>query len=152
MASFEMENVGARREPLYQELQKITTTHHRRLEIGEQLAEIGDTHSGIGLKDILPDILWLPVQNSLGKHHFEYGMFEIKPLFIAKYLVTVVQYQAFVEKAPMMIRAGGLVSQIHIVCSWYTRHIVLIPILQEIRYRGISVLRSRVGCHYSLIG
>jgi formylglycine-generating enzyme required for sulfatase activity len=85
------------REALYRELQHLATPHQRRLEIGERLAEIGDTRDGIGLKDGLPDVAWLPVDGSGGRYGFEYGEFEIQPFFIARYQTTFSQYQVFID-------------------------------------------------------
>lgn len=92
----EQSDIELKRESLYRELQNITLPHQRRLEIGVQLAELGDTRAGIGLKDSLPDIGWLPVTRSAGRYRFEYGDFEIKLFFIARYQTTVSQYQAFI--------------------------------------------------------
>ncbi len=85
-------------ERLYRELEDINTPHRRRFDIGERLARIGDTRSGIGLlPNGLPNFAWLPVKGSNGKFNFEFGTFEIKPFYIAKYLTTYVQFQAFVD-------------------------------------------------------
>ena len=78
-------------------LPKDATSHVRRRDIGDRLAVIGDTRPGVGVKDALPDILWLPVEGSGDKYRFEFGEFEVKPFFMAKYQVTYAQYQVFVE-------------------------------------------------------
>jgi hypothetical protein len=97
---------------LLQELENHATTHHRRRQIGELLAKIGDPRPGVGLKDGLPDICWLPVtpggqvrvtrvwepetpDEQARITHVQY--FNVAPLYIAKYLVTHTQYQAFVQ-------------------------------------------------------
>ncbi|GAB4524215.1 MAG: hypothetical protein OHK0046_38810 [Anaerolineae bacterium] len=89
--------IDTERENLYTELNNIATSHQRRLEIGERLAAVGDTRNGISVKGGLPDIAWLPVDGSQGRYRFEYGDLEVKSFFIAKYLITVTQYQAFVD-------------------------------------------------------
>ena len=71
--------------------------HGSRRDIGDRLAVIGDPRDGIGVKDGVPDMLWLPVEGSEGKYRFEFGEFEINPFFIAQFLVTYAQYQAFVD-------------------------------------------------------
>ncbi len=82
---------------LYRELADISTPHQRRYDIGERLARIGDYREGIGVKDGKPDMIWLPVDGSGSKVTFEFGDFEVPDFFIAKYLTTVVQLQAFLD-------------------------------------------------------
>ncbi|MBZ0297473.1 MAG: formylglycine-generating enzyme family protein [Anaerolineae bacterium] len=97
---------------LLQELEQHDTSHDRRKQIGEALAKMGDPRSGVGTKDGIPDILWLPVEAKgsvtvkriwhpespgeearvLSTHDFD-----VEPFYIAKYLVTHAQYQAFIE-------------------------------------------------------
>ncbi|MEL6524258.1 MAG: SUMF1/EgtB/PvdO family nonheme iron enzyme, partial [Chloroflexota bacterium] len=90
-------------ERLYRELEDISTPHQRRYDIGERLARIGDTRPGVGVKDGLPDMLWLPVKGSDGKYTFEnnygnvFGEFEVPDFFIAKYLTTKTQLDAFLD-------------------------------------------------------
>ncbi len=84
-------------ERLYREIAILTTDDERRRDIGDRLAVIGDTRHGVGVKDGIPDIAWLPVEGSNGKYKFKFGHFEIKPFFIAKYQVTYAQYQAFIK-------------------------------------------------------
>ena len=96
---------------LLQELDAIETTAMRRLQIGVSLEEIGDTRPGVGLKDDIPDIVWLPVvqggQVEIKRFWWSdtpdkiikitsIGQFNVEPFYIAKYLVTYAQYQAFV--------------------------------------------------------
>ena len=78
-------------------LPKDATSHERRRDIGDRLAVIGDTRRGVGVVDGVPDLAWLPVEGSEGEYKFEFGEFEVKPFFIAKYQVTYAQFQAFVE-------------------------------------------------------
>jgi formylglycine-generating enzyme required for sulfatase activity len=79
-------------------LPKIADSHERRRDIGDRLAVIGDSRPGVGLRDDgLPDMQWLAVKGSDGKYKFEFGEFEVPDFYIAKYLVTYAQYQAFAE-------------------------------------------------------
>ncbi|MDX2161397.1 MAG: SUMF1/EgtB/PvdO family nonheme iron enzyme [bacterium] len=74
------------------ELQRLPPTpdmHGRRLAIGERLAVIGDPRPGVGVKDGVPEMLWLPVAPGG-------DITTVQPFYIAQYLVTYEQYQAFV--------------------------------------------------------
>lgn len=88
---------------LLQELEIVETTHQRRLQIGKQLNEMGDLREGVGVKDGLPDIAWLPMTHGgtvaiwRSTHTEPIAHFEVRPFYIAKYLVTYAQYQAFVD-------------------------------------------------------
>ena len=78
------------------QLNNPVTSHQRRLEIGEQLANTGDTRPGIGLNDNgLPDIVWCPVsggQIQIAGERIEFSEFQI-----AKYPITYSQYESFVR-------------------------------------------------------
>lgn len=90
-------------------LPRDDTSHERRRDIGDRLAVIGDTRPGVGIVFLpspsgegpgvraVPDIAWLPVSGSDGAYKFEFGEFEVKPFFIARYQVTYAQYQTFAE-------------------------------------------------------
>jgi formylglycine-generating enzyme required for sulfatase activity len=78
-------------------LSRDDTSHERRRDIGDRLAVIGDTRPGIGAKDGVPAIEWLPVPGSDEPYEFEFGTFEVKPFLVAKYLITYAQFQAFVD-------------------------------------------------------
>jgi hypothetical protein len=100
---------------LLTELENPATIEARRLRIGDDLALLGDPREGVGVKKLpspseavgrgaggeglkaLPDMLWLPVTGSKGKHKFVFGEFDVPNFFIAKYLTTYEQYQAFVD-------------------------------------------------------
>lgn len=87
-------------ERLYRELvalPKDDTSHERRRDIGDRLSVIGDTRQGVGVVHGVPDMLWLPVMGSDGIYKFEFGEFQVPNFFIAKYLTTYAQYQAFVN-------------------------------------------------------
>lgn len=82
---------------LLDELDIINTPHKRRLEIGQRLAKIGDPRAGIGvLPNGVPDISWCFVEKG-GQIIIEKKKFTIKPFYVAKYLTTNAQYQAFMD-------------------------------------------------------
>ncbi|MBK9750840.1 MAG: SUMF1/EgtB/PvdO family nonheme iron enzyme [Chloroflexi bacterium] len=78
-------------------------SHARRRDIGDRLAVIEDKRSGVGVKGGMPEIAWLPINESLGQVEFKdqrgktYGNFSIQPFFIAKYLVTYSQFDVFLQ-------------------------------------------------------
>jgi formylglycine-generating enzyme required for sulfatase activity/energy-coupling factor transporter ATP-binding protein EcfA2 len=80
---------------LLRELEDPNTDDQRRLRIGDDLALLGDPRPGMGVIDGVPDMLWLPVE--AGKLTIEKREFTVYPFFIAKYLVTYPQFQAFLE-------------------------------------------------------
>ncbi len=100
------------RTELLNKLEHLGTSHRRRFEIGEQLERQGDPRPGTGVKHNLPDIVWLPVtpggtvnvtrvwepetpdEERRLLHQQEFG---VAPFYIAKYLVTYAQYEAFIK-------------------------------------------------------
>jgi len=83
---------------LLKELENPATTHYRRAEIGDRLAAIGDPRSGVGLRaDGLPDMDWVEIPG--GKVVLEEGKgeFDVQSFAIARYPVTYLQYQVFLE-------------------------------------------------------
>lgn len=94
---------------LLTELENPATIESRRLRIGDDLALLGDPREGVGLKNGKPDMLWLPVAGSggakiafpetdfIGNDDGSWGQFAVPDFFIAKYLTTYKQYQAFVD-------------------------------------------------------
>lgn len=81
---------------IVEELSNAETTHKRRLEIGEILAKEGDMRPGVGLDDRgLPDIAWCKVE--AGTIKVEDEIFQVNEFYIAKFPVTYLQYQAFVD-------------------------------------------------------
>jgi hypothetical protein len=82
---------------LLREIDTLETDHKRRRWIGERLAAIGDIRSGIGLdKHGLPQIDWLPVTPG-GEIKIEDKMFTVKPFYVARYMTTYQQFQAFLD-------------------------------------------------------
>ena len=77
-------------------LPRDDSSHERRRDIGDRLAVIGDTRDGVGVKDGVPDIVWLPVTPG-GEVEIKGKTFTVRPFYVAKYLVTYEQFQAFVE-------------------------------------------------------
>ena len=69
--------------------------HGTRRDIGDRLAVIGDPRRGVGVQDGVPEMLWLPVAPG-GEIMIERQRFTVRPFYIAQYLVTYAQYQAFV--------------------------------------------------------
>lgn len=98
---------------LLQELENEETTDRQRLQIGVWLESIdGDPRPGVGVKEGIPDIVWLAVtpggevkitrvwlpdtpDDEARVMDIQY--FDVAPFYIAKYLTTYAQYQAFVE-------------------------------------------------------
>jgi len=93
---------------LLREIESVHTDHKRRRWIGERLATIGDTRSGIGVfipphpegdgtgVRAIPQIDWQPVTPG-GQIEIEGSSFTIKPFCAAKYLITYAQFQAFLD-------------------------------------------------------
>jgi formylglycine-generating enzyme required for sulfatase activity len=72
-------------------------SHEQRADIGDRLAEIGDTRFGVGLlPDKLPDLEWLPI-TSAGEINIDGRLYVVKPFYITKYLITYTQFEAFIR-------------------------------------------------------
>jgi hypothetical protein len=85
-------------ERLLEELEIPATTHYRRAEIGDRLAAIGDPRPGVGLRpDGLPDIDWVDIPGGIVVLEDNRGQFTVQPFQIARYPVTYLQYQAFLD-------------------------------------------------------
>ena len=87
---------------LLRELEKIQTTHERRRDIGDRLAILGDTRPGVGLKDGLPDVRWLPVEVlphpvTIKTKEHEIGPISISPFFMAQFQITSTQFDSFLR-------------------------------------------------------
>lgn len=82
---------------LLNEINDIRTDHKHRRWIGERLATIGDTRSGLGVdSNGLPQIDWLPVELG-GQIEIAGQAFTVRPFYVAKYLTTYAQFQAFLD-------------------------------------------------------
>jgi hypothetical protein len=85
-------------ERLEEQLEDESLDHAARAGIGERLHVIGDTRPGVGLRpDGLPDIVWCPVPGGTVTLERNAGTFEVQPFEIAKYPVTLMQFQAFLD-------------------------------------------------------
>jgi formylglycine-generating enzyme required for sulfatase activity len=98
-------------ERLVEELALESTRHDRRKAIGERLAEIGDPRPGVGVVpnqpvdqplgtlDDVPDFVWCKVAGGKVRLRMDDGssveVGEVKPFYIAQYLVTVAQWRVF---------------------------------------------------------
>lgn len=84
-------------ERLLREIAEIETNHQRRRWIGERLATIGDSRTGIGLNEYgVPQIDWLFVAQG-GKIEIQGQTFWVQPFYVAKYLITYRQFEAFLN-------------------------------------------------------
>ncbi|MBN8592400.1 MAG: SUMF1/EgtB/PvdO family nonheme iron enzyme [Anaerolineae bacterium] len=85
-------------ERLLEQLTEAQTTHQKRLQIGQRLAMLGDPRGGVGLRaDGLPDLIWETVPVGRLKLSDKTSTVEIETFSIARYLITVAQFQAFVD-------------------------------------------------------
>lgn len=82
-------------ERLLHRLQNINLSHIQRETIGQRLNELGDTRQGISVIDGIPDIVWCAVPG--GQITIENENFAVPPFYIAQYLVTYQQFQAFLN-------------------------------------------------------
>ena len=83
---------------LEEQLHQDTLTHKQRAVIGWKLAQFGDPRQGVGLReDGLPDIVWIEIPSGHIKLEVVDHVFEVKPFRLAKYPVTNIQYQAFID-------------------------------------------------------
>ncbi len=79
---------------LWRELHDINTSPARRSVIGETLHNLGDDRFGIGVRDDgTPEIDWCPVPG--GQIEIKGQTFTVAPFYIARYLVTYSQFEAF---------------------------------------------------------
>lgn len=82
---------------LIERLDDAALSHEDRLLIGQKLCEFGDTRDGVGLKDGLPDIVWIDIPGgSIILEEID-QVFEVKTFRIAKYPVTNLQFEAFIS-------------------------------------------------------
>jgi formylglycine-generating enzyme required for sulfatase activity len=86
---------------LIEQLDSMAMTHVERALIGSKLAEFGDSRPGVGLTaDGIPDIDWINIPRGEVKLEEVKRVFKVKPFQISRYLVTNIQFEAF-------IKAGG---------------------------------------------
>lgn len=82
---------------LLETLGDVDTTPKERFRVGHRLAQIGDPRPGVGLKDdCVPHIEWVEIPG--GSFVFQDGQKHttLPTYYIARYPVTVAQYEAFV--------------------------------------------------------
>ena len=73
-------------------------THAERALIGVKLSEFGDPRRGVGLTlDGIPDIEWVKIPAGKVKLQDVVEEVDVKPFRIARYPVTNIQFQAFVD-------------------------------------------------------
>ncbi len=96
LTEIERDFIRPESERLLRELDDIGTPHARRSFIGEHLCKIGDPRAGVGLRpDGLPDIAWCEVPG--GKIEIKEQIFTVQPFYIAKYPITYMQFQVFLD-------------------------------------------------------
>ncbi|MCA9474032.1 MAG: SUMF1/EgtB/PvdO family nonheme iron enzyme [Nitrospira sp.] len=80
------------------QLDQTTLSHQDRSQIGYSLAQFGDPRPGIGLRaDGLPDVEWIEIPPGQIKVEDVKHVFEVKPFRLAKYPVTNIQFQSFID-------------------------------------------------------
>jgi hypothetical protein len=84
-------------EVLIAQLDKDQLSHRDRLLIGQKLTEFGDTRPGVGVKDGLPDIVWIEIPGGQVTLKSIKREFQVKPFKIAKYPVTNEQFEVFLN-------------------------------------------------------
>jgi Sulfatase-modifying factor enzyme 1 len=83
---------------LIERIKKETLSHEERLKIGIKLGEFGDPRPGVKLRlDGLPNIKWVDIEPGKVRLWRVEQVFDVKPFRIAKYPVTNLQFQAFVN-------------------------------------------------------
>jgi len=88
------------RDILLQSLRQETFSHRDRLVVGQYLATLGDPRPGVGLTaEGLPDIDWVIIPGGRVILEEGEGIFDVSPFRIARYPVTNLQFQAFVDAA-----------------------------------------------------
>ena len=80
------------------QLDQSSLPHSRRLEIGRLLATMGDPRPGVGLReDGLPSIQWVDIPGGQVESEDNKRRFKVKAFRIAKYLLTNIQFEAFLN-------------------------------------------------------
>ena len=97
LSATELNFVEQEQEHLLREIAILQTDHKRRRWIGERVATIGDTRSGLGVDERgLPNIDWLAVAPG-GEIEVREKCFIVIPFYVARYPVTYPQFQAFLD-------------------------------------------------------
>jgi hypothetical protein len=96
--SFELDRFLQPQEVLRTQLHQDGLSHKQRAIIGWKLEQFGDPRPGVGLgPDGLPDIVWVEIPGGRISLEDLNHLFEVKPFRLAKYPVTNVQFEAFVN-------------------------------------------------------
>jgi len=83
---------------LIKQLDQDSLSHEQRALIGRKLAEFGDSRPGVGLReDGLPDIEWVDIPGGQVKLEWAEMPFKVKAFRMARYLVTNMQFEAFIN-------------------------------------------------------
>ena len=83
---------------LIERLSDNSLWHQERLTIGRYLAALGDSRPGVGLReDGLPDIEWIEIPGGQVTLEEVEHPFKVKAFRMARYLVTNMQFEAFVN-------------------------------------------------------
>ena len=87
-------------ERLTTQLERIELSHEERATIGRLLARFADPRPGVGLRaDGVPDIAWVDIPGGRVVLEDDTGQETVAGFAIARYPVTNMQFQAFVEAA-----------------------------------------------------
>ncbi|MEO2004352.1 MAG: SUMF1/EgtB/PvdO family nonheme iron enzyme, partial [Candidatus Poribacteria bacterium] len=81
---------------LLQELYEESLSDARRLDIGVQLAKMGDPRPGVGVENGVPDVDWVHVSPG-GSVDIKGTRQSVSPFYLARYPVTYAQYKVFVK-------------------------------------------------------
>ena len=83
---------------LEKQLEQDSLPHDRRALIGRILADYGDYRPGVGIReDGFPDIVWVDIERGSVKLEDVEKNFDVKAFRIAKYSVTSLQFQTFIN-------------------------------------------------------
>ncbi|MBS0152093.1 MAG: SUMF1/EgtB/PvdO family nonheme iron enzyme [Nitrospira sp.] len=95
--SAELERFLRPQQVLIEKLSVDGLAHVERLLIGQKLAEFGDTRPGVGVKNGMPDIVWIDIPGGPITLDDVDHVFQVQPFKIAKYPVTNAQFEAFLS-------------------------------------------------------
>lgn len=117
----QLERMLRPQEMLIARLEQDDLSHEERLLIGKKLAEFGDPRPGVGLRpDGLPDIKWVEIPQGRIQLEGIDHVFEVKPFRMAKYPVTNMQFQVFIDDGGYENEAWwkGIKKETPIQSSW----------------------------------